>query len=1591
MKLKQIICLQRFSYYIIYKNNMKYIKIIILENINKPKSIIVFDNTKNNSEIISLNKLLNDKSLDLNLYFSKDEIKKYETIDLHEIVKITNETIHYDDTIYMLYNTIHNFLKLDNTYSHEDVYFYTEKNKKFDISNLFEKLTYDHTIEKDKINKFIRNNNIMKQSYKKDINYFEFNDLLKDKTSLLELKSLSIAHNDDIHINPFNYNNEKYNSEQIFNQQLCDIIQNDEIINIYVIFAIDILKKNEDNILHLINLYYPFLSQKNIKTFDQYRERKSKNINVNNEKYNNINKLKNILNKKNSFNGKTLIENLNLTIKPNKNMFIVLNTLFHVIDLNEKTPIVKYSPGKSEEKIFRLYSHKYSNKLKQQISYLPRTFILKITNELSKSKHSSVSCLIEHKYKKKIIPIIVEIMEDGICNISFQNSLVIENKKYNKFKLSFDEVDKILKEVYNNLINYINIAYRQENNYFSLINKIDQSNIEHNNNIFSYSKNIEDSKNLFKNIILIRKKILPLFEIIEVDSNTMTLLYKGYQTNIINKNCEIKIERITSKPKQFNITLKNINNIHLAYYILEYIDNLLDITGILSFNEKKFDEIELIDKEEVANQIEYKKNEINNDNNNGLNNELNNELNKLNIENEIVEPVSELNSKENNKKKDLFGLNLNNEMEEDNNISFGGRKIREDRGYRQMRIEERDPQILKNNNKVHPNNKWSTKCQKSSFRQPIIINEEEKKRIDEISPESYIAPYKYGSDEEHQFYYICPEYWCVDENISLNKKDIKEVDGKIISDKCKTIDDKYGKIIKGNPGNWYAKANKTVCAPCCFKTTKNNIPKYEEDKIDKKCRQNTNVNSNSNENKNARENNNEIIDNKDSILKFFKEEAYIQQYNKFPLDVKKMGEIPLNVKLLLNLTEKETKELFRLGVEENHKQSFISCLSSAKYLYDAIKDKTLLKKDIPTNKVFKQNLLKNIIDLDLFVSLHNGNLPLLFKNNKLNLKTEKEYSADVINTKFYKLFKNNKEKSVYLDEIIKSYENFKLYIKNDNIKIDHTYLWDLFVTPNKNIFSDGYNLIVIEIDNMELESDARIICPTNYYSNDKFDNKKKSIVVLKYKSYYELLIRRVIHKGNNIELFLAHSTNGIIGSFIKKISHLYNNNKYCGLFSIEPPQLLKESKTNANELKKILENNNFKITKQIVYFNGKIIGFQVEYVNNNNDDNEVNKIIKFVPCKQSGILKDIPLTFINDENLFLDYHETKNILKYIYDKTDKKYNLLPKKKVISKNKVLGFETYNKLFIPINPIIDENEVLDELDEKTINYGIYFNDKNFPENFINLDSKISLKNKINKKENKKLDIILENEKNYEKFKILVRNVINKTELRLTKNIFLTILREEDDYENKIKKIFNQLKKILESYSNELNDSLISDEYIYKVSDEIIRHDIMQKYYFIDSNYILFSNLNDETNKKENEIILPQTLLLDDNLPNNNNNNNDVINSTKETFIPNEKYILDYTNGIILNNINNNVEINNDINSNNDKVIIDKKKNKIKRVLPCGKRCEKGTRCDVTLDPPQCVTFNNDANFTITVKKRGRPKKNTIKNINIEKTIKVKRKVN
>ena len=68
-------------------------------------------------------------------------------------------------------------------------------------------------------------------------------------------------------------------------------------------------------------------------------------------------------------------------------------------------------------------------------------------------------------------------------------------------------------------------------------------------------------------------------------------------------------------------------------------------------------------------------------------------------------------------------------------------------------------------------------------------------------------------------------------------------------------------------------------------------------------------------------------------------------------------------------------------------------------------------------------------------------------------------------------------------QVISAYQNFIDYLNNDNIIIDYTYLWDLICLPNKNLFKDGLNLIILEMNENDITNNINLICPTNHYSS----------------------------------------------------------------------------------------------------------------------------------------------------------------------------------------------------------------------------------------------------------------------------------------------------------------------------------------------------------------------------------------------------------------------------------------------------------------------------------------------------------------------------
>ena len=88
---------------------------------------------------------------------------------------------------------------------------------------------------------------------------------------------------------------------------------------------------------------------------------------------------------------------------------------------------------------------------------------------------------------------------------------------------------------------------------------------------------------------------------------------------------------------------------------------------------------------------------------------------------------------------------------------------------------------------------------------------------------------------------------------------------------------------------------------------------------------------------------------------------------------------------------------------------------------------------------------------------------------------------------------------------IKSLENFKNYLRRDDITIDHTYLWDLITNPNDKLFVNGCNMIILESTNDDITNNINVLCPTSYYSNHIFETTLSTFFLYKNDDYYEPL------------------------------------------------------------------------------------------------------------------------------------------------------------------------------------------------------------------------------------------------------------------------------------------------------------------------------------------------------------------------------------------------------------------------------------------------------------------------------------------------------
>ena len=328
-----------------------------------------------------------------------------------------------------------------------------------------------------------------------------------------------------------------------------------------------------------------------------------------------------------------------------------------------------------------------------------------------------------------------------------------------------------------------------------------------------------------------------------------------------------------------------------------------------------------------------------------------------------------------------------------------------------------------------------------------------------------------------------------------------------------------------------------------------------------------------------------------------------------PLEKNRYGAIPNNVqKLFKNMYNHGHIEIgkqyfVRSGIKLNQNQSFLECI--AKIMSD-ISERELKLTDL------KRFLISKLDNEQLFRSLNNGNLELIFKN-----------------------------------DTDKAINNYKKYL-NSNTVINEKYVIDLLSRPEV-LDQDGLNIFIITSNLIKCYSGCNI--------DDIYDLNRDSIFIFNYNQYYEPIYSLRYVKRNQLEkIFKFNVTYSEPTLFYNLIS------KHCkSYYDIDWNRLLKDNEklldikytifsTKDTQKKQFITeikhlSQKYQIKCQVVDNYNKMIGF---LLNNN----------LFYPIEPTNI--DINYKICDKDYKLLDYKTVIKEYKYIEKNTKLPYKIVGK-------------------------------------------------------------------------------------------------------------------------------------------------------------------------------------------------------------------------------------------------------------------------------------------------------------------------------------------
>jgi hypothetical protein len=797
----------------------------------------------------------------------------------------------------------------------------------------------------------------------------------------------------------------------------------------------------------------------------------------------------------------------------------------------------------------------------------------------------------------------------------------------------------------------------------------------------------------------------------------------------------------------------------------------------------------------------------------------------------------------------------------------------------EARMQKREPYLFTTKSGKFTN--YSTLCQSAAKKQPIILTDEEKAKIDENDAKygkgskSYQHAIKYGTDSKKPFWYICPRFWCLQTNMSMTEEEVRAGkcgtnpyphniipdDADVIPEGAYVVEFKSKKHVKSdgtyidhNPSVLTHKTADGHCLPCCYSGWRTGLwnnhmttcaeaePDDAENPVDKTGKP---------------------IDKEKRAKKaaVVKSENYIMGIDKVNIGPGRWGMLPFSVQAFLHTdnskciskSEQVTADkgdncLLRYGVEKSDTQSFLGCVA-VMYAY-----KQGLAK-IPTISEMKSILVENI-HLDNFVQSFGGSLISTFKPTKIDLG---EIDYEKYEGQFMQMIDFNDENQMdLLHDSIASFENFLAFLKNEDIEIDHTYLWDIVTNSDEKLMKGGYNLVILELPKDDLRDNIQIICPTHSSSSMLYDHTKETIMLLKQANkkgtYYELICIYAKEEQDVIKAFNelnAPPNVKYILDIIQKTS-----NKYCAPLPSLPKQYDFKKNKEAIEISRILKSHNYTILQQVLNYQGKVIGFMVisnmqiskgQLTNGDILDSGI-----FVPCFPSAILPSIEERWMDDDSLWSDYETTRDELIKINKVTGGKILCSPKMKMLEDGMIVGIITETNQFVPISPIseniFDDNIVTVDNHNYIVKEGKptieHTEDTLRNLSYISADQTILTSNLQDDTRNKVVNRIDLETRYFTFFRSIIRNMLNDYNNRsIRKEIMETLDNKYLYYKEKINNIVALLHKLVEE----------------RIQFVEITEDVLQDIESSCSNLTGTSEISCFTDDGLNEIYIPKYHLL------------------------------------------------------------------------------------------------------------------------------------